>query len=145
MKAWCDRQERHHREVIEKLRSWGYYGDQADGMLADLISQNYVNEERFARAYCSGKFRIKGWGRIKIRQNLKALGISDYCIRKGLEEIDEQEYELKMQAWIDRKADDYRSLAPFSRNGKVAAFLQRKGYERELVWDRINAADRTKN
>lgn len=134
MKAWCDRQERHHREVIEKLRSWGYHGDQAQGMLAELISLNYVSEERFARAYCSGKFRIKGWGRIKIRQNLKAIGVSDYCIRKGMEEIDEEEYLTKLNEWIERKSKDYRGGTVFHRNGKIADFIQRKGYEADLLW-----------
>jgi regulatory protein len=139
MKAWCDRQERHHKEVIKKLSSWGYYGDPAQEMLADLISQNYVNEERFARAYCSGKFRIKKWGRQKIKANLKGLGISDYCMKKGLSEIDPEEYAATIQQLIKRKTRDYKGLNDFQRKGKVAGFLQRKGYESDMVWDAIRS------
>lgn len=140
MKAWCDRQERHHREVITKLSSWGYFGETAQEMLSDLISQNYVNEERFARAYCSGKFRIKNWGRQKIKANLKSMGISDYCIGKGMTEIDPEEYDRALLALIERKMKDYRTLNQFQQRGKVASFLQRRGFESDLVWDSIRSS-----
>jgi regulatory protein len=134
MKGWCDRQERCHREVVSKLNSWGYFGNQAQAMLSELISDNYVSEERFARAYCSGKFRMKFWGKQKIKANLMSKGISNHCLHLGMSEIDEAEYQQVMEKLIAQKLAEYKGLNDFQRRGKVAAFLNRKGFENEAIW-----------
>lgn len=134
MKLWCDRQERCQVEAKQKLATWGYYGHGADEIIVDLITAGYLNESRFAKAFVSGKFRIKGWGRNKIVRELKARKISAPCINDGLEEIEETEYIERTQYWIDRKSHQWRDLKPFERNGKVAAFVIGKGFESDLVW-----------
>jgi len=90
MMHYCDYQDRCHQEVRTKLLQLKVYGQDLEEVMSELISQDYLNEERYARSYARGKYRIKGWGRIKIRQALKAKRISDYSIRKGLLEIEEE-------------------------------------------------------
>ncbi|MFT6807217.1 MAG: regulatory protein [Saprospiraceae bacterium] len=87
---YCDYQDRCHQEVRTKLLQLKIYGQDLEEVMAELISTDYLNEERFATSYARGKYRIKGWGRIKIRQGLKSKRISDYSIRKGLQEIEKE-------------------------------------------------------
>ncbi len=137
LKAWCDRQERCHQEVRNKAYTWGYYYEDAEELIAELIAGNYLNEERFALAYVSGKYRIKKWGRKKIKQELQAKCISEYCINRGLTGIDEEEYISNLKHWIDRKNQQWKILGRFQRQGKIAQFCINKGFEPDLVWEMI--------
>lgn len=138
MKAYCAYQERCHKEVKEKLFKLEVYGDAADEIIITLIQENFLNEERYAEAYCSGKFRIKKWGRNKIKINLKQKGISDYCIKKGMKEIDESEYLETISYWINRLNDKYMGYSDYDKKGKIAQYLMQKGFESNLVWEQLN-------
>lgn len=131
--AWCAYQERCQQEVRTKLYEWGLWGDTVEAIIAKLISGNFINEERFARTYAGGKFRIKKWGKVKIRIELKKRKITDYCIRKGLAEIPDRDY-LKTLRELAEKKMGTKKLAVGSRQ-KVARYLIGKGYEPDLVWD----------
>jgi regulatory protein len=91
-KHYCAYQERCHSEVKEKLYSLGMNKKEVDELLSELISDNYLNEERFAILFAGGKFRIKQWGRIKIKYALKQKQVSEYCIKKALAAIYERDY-----------------------------------------------------
>ena len=86
-RKYCTYQERSQQEVRDKLYEWGLHRNEVELGIATLVSENYLNEQRFAIAYAGGKFRMKGWGRIKIKLALKQKKVSDYCIRKALDEI----------------------------------------------------------
>ena len=92
IESYCAYQERCDQEVRMKLKSWNLYSEDVDILISDLITNNFLNEERFAEAYVSGKFRIKKWGRVKIKQHLKQKNISAYSIKKAIETIDEDDY-----------------------------------------------------
>ncbi|UBM57899.1 RecX family transcriptional regulator [Marinilongibacter aquaticus] len=133
---FCAYQERTQDELRQRLKAWNVYGNEAEELIAELISQDYINEERFAKTYAGGKFRVKKWGKIKIEQALKIKGLSDYCIQQGLREIDEEEYFLVLQALLHKKLHEYRELEnPFIRKRKTADYAIRKGFESALVWD----------
>ncbi len=139
MKLWCDRQERCHSELRTKLYKEGLYGNQVEEFIAMLISENYINESRFAQAYVSGKFRIKRWGRNKITQQLNLKRVSPYCIKEGLKEIDEEEYEKTVSQLIDKKKHDYRSEKnPYLLKNKIAKYVMTRGFEGDLVWNLLN-------
>ncbi len=104
VEAYCAYQERCDFEVRKKLQDWWMPQDHIDILISDLISNNFLNEERFACAFVSGKFRIKKWGRIKIKQHLKQKRISDYSINKGMQEIDEEAYLRTIQDLIASKS-----------------------------------------
>ena len=92
IKQYCAYQERCHMEVREKLYSFGLHKNEVAEIISTLITENYLNEERFAIHFAGGKFRMKQWGKIKIKQALKQKQVSEYCIRKALKEIDNNEY-----------------------------------------------------
>jgi regulatory protein len=92
LKHYCGYQERCHNDVKEKLYNLGVRKSEHDAIMATLIEQGYLNEERFAIAFAGGKFRVNHWGRIKIKYGLKQKQVSDYCIRKALKQISEADY-----------------------------------------------------
>ena len=93
LQHYCAYQERSHSEVKYKCLELGLRGDEVDEAIAALVSENFLNEERFAIAFVGGKFRSKQWGRRKILAELKQRQVSAYCIKKGMAEIDEDDYE----------------------------------------------------
>ena len=90
MQRYCAYQDRCHSEVRTKLIELGVYGDTLEEIMAELVIERFLDEERFARSYVRGKFRLKKWGRVRIKRELKLRKISAYCQRKGLEEIEEE-------------------------------------------------------
>ncbi len=131
--SWCAYQERCQQEVRDKIYSWGLHGDEVENVISELISKNFLNEERFAKAYAGGKFRIKKWGRVKIRMELKRRKLSEYCIKKGLAEIDEDEYLKTLQKLADEKMRATKERESMKKRYKVMSFLVSKGYESDLV------------
>lgn len=134
MQKYCAYQERCHSEVRHKLLSLGIYGDDLEEIIFDLIQENFLNEERFARSYARGKFRIKQWGRNKIIKELKVRQVSEYCIRMALEEIDEEEYLQTLKKLAGKKWLEYRGMKNFERKGRLARYLASRGFESELIW-----------
>ncbi|MFN4315383.1 MAG: regulatory protein RecX [Chitinophagaceae bacterium] len=133
LKHYCAYQERCHSEVREKLFSLGVWKKDQDGIIATLIEENYLNEERFAIAYAGGKYRMKQWGRQRIRYELRQKQVSEYSIKKALAQIDETSY----LATLDELAEDrYASLKGeqyLVRRKKTQDYLMQRGYETDLV------------
>ena len=92
LQRYCAYQDRCHKEVRSKLLDLGVYGDELEAIIAELVTENFLNEERFARSYARGKFRMRQWGKKRIVRELKVRDISEYCIRKALLEIEEDVY-----------------------------------------------------
>ena len=134
IKHYCGYQERCHAEVKEKLYSFGLWKKDVEWLISELIEQDYLNEERFARLYAGGKFRMKQWGRIKIKYELKQKHISEFCIKKGLKEIDENEYRKALQKLAAAKWKTLKSEKNiFIRKSKTTSYLMKKGYESNLI------------
>lgn len=140
IKHFCAYQERCHKEVTEKLYSYGLYANQVEELLSELISENYLNEERFAIAFAGGKFRMKDWGRIKIRYELKKNLVSEYCIKKALAQIDATDYVKKAQKLIALKQNSLKAEKnPFVKKNKTKQYLLQKGYELDIILDLLSA------
>ena len=90
--SYCAYQERSQQEVRNKLYEWGLYPNEVENVIVELLLSNFINEERFALAYVSGKFKINKWGKIKIQQGLKLKGISSKMIQDSLKSIDMDDY-----------------------------------------------------
>ena len=133
LKHYCAYQERCHSEVKEKLYNLGIWKKEHDEIIAKLIEDNYLNEERFAIAFAGGRFRIKKWGRTKIKYELKHKQVSEYCIKKALKQIDEEDYLKVLGKLVKEKFASLRSDQPLTRKKKTIAYLQQKGYEYELI------------
>lgn len=133
-KQYCAYQERCHSEVKEKLYSLGMHKNEVDELLSELISENYLNEERFAIQFAGGKFRIKQWGRIKIKHALKYKQVSDYCIKKALASINETDYRNTLQKLFDQKLKTLKAEKNiFIKKRKLQDHLIQKGFETALV------------
>lgn len=114
------------------------YTEDVNILISDLITNNFLNEERFAEAFVSGKFRIKKWGKIKIKQHLKQKRISDYSINKGLSQIDEKDYLQTMKDLIDSKCRLTKFKNDWDKRAKLKRFLYGKGYETDLIISFLN-------
>jgi regulatory protein len=137
LQRYCAYQDRCHTEVRTKLLDLGVYGDTLEEIMAELITDNFLNEERFARSYVRGKFRIKQWGRVRIKQELKFKKISAYCLKKGLEEIEETEYLKTLNKLLTKKNKTLKEPDDFKRKAKLANYVIQKGYEPSIVWDML--------
>lgn len=139
LQKYCAYQERCQQEVRNKLIEYGVYGDDLESIIADLISDNFLNEERFAKVFAGGKFRIKKWGKKKIIQELKAKKISEYCIKKAIQtEITEADYLLTLSEVLNKKAKLLSESDKFKKNQKLAQYAIGRGFETELIWDCLN-------
>ncbi len=133
IEAFCAYQERCDFDVRHKLYEWKLSTEDVDALIAHLITHNFLNEERFAEAFVSGKFRIKKWGRVKIRQQLKLKKISAYSINKALTQIDEAEYIQTAKELLASKARLTKSKNNWDKLNKLKRYLASKGYETELI------------
>ena len=134
VKQYCNYQERCHAEVREKLYLFGLNIKDVEQVLSQLIQENYLNEERFAIQYAGGKFRIKQWGRVKIKYALKQKQVGEYSIKKALKEINEGDYINTLNKLADYKRKALKSEKNiFIRRKKLFDYLLQKGYERELI------------
>ena len=131
----CAYQERCQQEMRDKLYEWGLHSNDVENIIANLISDNFLNEERFAKAFAGGKFRIKKWGRVKIKIELKKRKISDYCIKKGMQEIDEDDYLKILKGVIAKKSKEIKGGKEQVRNYKIAQYVLSRGFESDLIWD----------
>ena len=138
IKQYCAYQERCRSEVNEKLYSFGLCQKDVEGCISNLIEENYLNEERFAIQFAGGRFRIKNWGRIKIKYALKQKKVSDLHIKKALGAIDDACYIQTLCKLAKEKIKTLRNEKNiFVRKKKLQDYLLMKGYESDLVKEEI--------
>ncbi|MBL1408630.1 regulatory protein RecX [Sphingobacterium faecale] len=135
--AYCAYQERSQQEVRDKLYEWGLHLENVEQIISELIATNFLNEERFANAFVLGKFRIKGWGKIKIQQHLKAKRVSPPLIKAALQQIDLDDYEQKLTTIIEKKINGDVQQLTIQDKAKLIRYLQSKGYENALIFEKI--------
>jgi regulatory protein len=119
IQSYCAYQERSHKEVKNKLYEYGLYSSEVDELISTLIVDGFLNEERFAKAFAGGKFRIKKWGRL------------------GLKEIDSSDYSKTLKSLINKKASLTAESNPFKKKNLIARYAIGKGYEAEIVWEMV--------
>jgi regulatory protein len=139
LQRYCAYQDRCHSEVRTKLLDLGVRGEALEEIMADLISDDFLNEERFAKSYTRGKFRMKQWGKIKILQGLRERRISEYCIKEGLSEIADDDYLQTISDLLDKYERLHPQLSANELKTKAAAYVLSRGFESSLVWDSVNS------
>ncbi|HSB94077.1 MAG TPA: regulatory protein RecX [Flavitalea sp.] len=134
IRHYCGYQERCHAEVKEKLYSFGLFKGDVEELIAKMIEENYLNEERFAQQFAGGKFRMNQWGRKRIEFELRQKKVSDYCIRKGLKEISDADYRKTLVKLANQKWEQLKEEQNvFTRRKKVSDYLVQKGYEYSYI------------
>jgi regulatory protein len=137
--SFCAYQERCRQEVREKLYAYELPDQEVEEILEKLETEKFLNEERFAKAFAGGKFRLKKWGRQKIRQELKMRGIPDAYIRKALVEIQDEEYIEVLNNLLEKKKSSERLKNTVEDKQKLLRYALSKGYEQDLIWEGITS------
>lgn len=137
LRKYCVYQDRCHSEVRTRLLKLKIYGDDLEDIIVDLIQDDFLNEERFAKAFVRGKYRMKSWGRYKIERALKEKRVSEYCIRKGMQEINEEEYLENLERLLRKRADVRPAANERLLNMELMKFVQSKGYQYEESKDLV--------
>lgn len=133
IRHYCGYQERSHSEVQQKLWDLGVHRSEHDVIISSLIEDDYLNEERFAKAFVGGKFRLKDWGKKKIYYALKEKKVSEYVIKQAMKEIDEEDYKKTVQEVAEKKYALLKGEQYMVRKKKTMDYLLQKGYESNLV------------
>ncbi|MEM6721705.1 MAG: regulatory protein RecX [Bacteroidota bacterium] len=138
LQQFCAYQDRCHKEVVEKLQKMHMIPQAIDVIVTELIQDNFLNEERFAKSFARGKFRIKKWGRLRIVRELKFRNISNYNIDSALKEIEETVYLTTLDELATKRANALKENNPLKRKKKIADYLLYRGWESHLVYEKIN-------
>lgn len=134
---FCAYQERSHEEVVQKLRSMKMESEEIDNIMVHLISDNFLNEERFACSFARGKHRIKHWGKIRIVNELKSKKITQTLINIALKEITPEEYATTFHTLAERHWESIRETNLMKKRKKFCDYMLRRGFESNLVYDKV--------
>ncbi|MBR9854777.1 MAG: RecX family transcriptional regulator [Algicola sp.] len=138
MERYCAYQERCHKEVTERLREMNMIPEAINQILGHLIQENFLNEERFAKAFARGKFNIKKWGANRIKNELKFRDISVYNIKSALAEIPNEDYLNTFDELARKRLDQIKETNRFKKKKKLADYLLYRGWESHLVYEKTN-------
>ena len=137
LEHYCAYQERCHQEVVNKLQELGMIPAAIDAIISSLIQNNYLNEMRFAQSFARGKFRIKKWGKNRILRELKRRNISNYNIKKGMEQISEEDYHTTFMELFEKRKKEVARLPIEKQKKKLISYLSYRGWETELIYDAL--------
>ncbi|WP_316809762.1 regulatory protein RecX [Pedobacter heparinus] len=138
---YCAYQERAQQELRDKLYEWGLWSNDVEEIISELIQTNFLNEERFTQAYVSGKFNIKHWGKVKIKQGLKLKRVPDKMISNALKAIDYNEYLKTILMLAEKKLPSITEKDPYKRKYKLVSYLLGRGFENDLIAEVLKAND----
>ncbi|MGV3527782.1 MAG: regulatory protein RecX [Flavisolibacter sp.] len=133
LRQFCAYQERSHQDVQQKLYALKVPRRDHDEIIATLIEEDYLNEQRFAEQFTGGKFRMKGWGKNKILQKLKEKNVSSFVINAAMKEIDEEDYLQNLKKDAEKKYEALKHEQHLVRKKKTINYLLQKGYEYSLI------------
>ena len=133
MASFCSRTEQYSADIHRKIKASGLSDQEADDIVARLKQENFINDERYVKAYVSDKFRLNKWGKVKIRHNLKMKGMPEELIQQGLDAIDEDKYRQALLKTMKEKARSVKKKTRFEKMGLIIRFAQNRGYEPELI------------
>lgn len=138
LEHYCAYQERCHKEVLQKLKGMFMIPEAIDAVVGHLLEHNFLNEERFAKTFVKGKFKIKKWGKRRLVQELKQKDISKYNINLAIKMIGDVEYIDTFNDLAEKKLSSIREANIWKKKKKLADYLLYRGWEPDLVYDKVN-------
>lgn len=141
---FCSFRERSPIEAHEKLKSWGLSESESTDLVDRLIELNFINEQRFANAYCHDKFEFNSWGKQKIRNGIFPYKITEKVIQYALDRIDEEKYQSRLFELGKKKWNKLLNEDPLKRKQKTVKYLVGKGYELDFIWKVIEKLESAK-
>ena len=133
MMVWCDRQDRSSFEVKQKLGDKDLDSEEIEWVMTQLQEGDYQNDARFADSFVSGHFRIKKWGKLKIRNGLKTKGVSSELAKQALASIDPDQYEEHLSSYLRSKGWKKGEDFPFKEKQRLLRSAYQRGYEPDLI------------
>ena len=140
MAQLCSRSEQCTPDIRKKITALGLENEVAEELIEKLLEENYINDERFVKAYVNDKFRINKWGKVKMRYYLKTKGLSDEIIQNGLNEIDDKKYKDVLLKTMKEKAKKVKKKNKYEKMGQIIRFAQTRGFEPEMIHRYLNLA-----
>jgi regulatory protein len=137
IEGYCSYQERCHQEIERKLNEMNLIIEAKELIILHLLEHNFLNEERFSKAYARGKFNIKKWGKQRIIRELKFRNITEYNIKSGLQEIEEDDYYKTFNELAQKKYANIKERNIYKKRKKLADYLLYRGWESALVYDKV--------
>ncbi|MDG1426005.1 MAG: regulatory protein RecX [Flavobacteriales bacterium] len=137
LKSYCAIQERCSNDIVTKMKSWRITNKNQNKILEILIQEDFINDKRYSKSFCRGKFRIKKWGKIKIVNELKRKNINPTTIISSLNEISDMDYSKELDTQFNKKKQSINTLNYYEKKKKIANYLIGKGYESNLVWEKL--------
>ncbi len=131
---YCAYQDRATSELKRKMYEWDADPKQIEEIIEEMQYEHFIDDERYARSYVSGKHRSNKWGRLMIRQGLMQKQIDQYLIEESLSTLDYQEYIATLRALLSKKANSLKNdLSYYEKKGKLIRYAASKGYEQDLI------------
>ena len=137
--TYASRCEHCESEVREKLLIWGGTSEETDEIIAYLIEERYIDNQRYANSYAKDKFRFNHWGKYKISMMLRSKDIESETIEEALDQIDEEEYLEKLQQILKDKLRSLKYSSEYEKKGKLFKFAQSRGFESSAISKVINS------
>ncbi len=132
--AYCSRQERCINDVVRKLQMWEVDPEEFGAIIERLVDEKFIDEKRFTAFYVRDKFRFNGWGKVKIRWNLKQKNVTGVAIEKAFEGIDDKEYAGKLQVLLENKHKQLKGKDRYKIKAALIRFAQSRGFEPEIIY-----------
>ena len=139
---FCAFRERSPNELFEKLQNWGLNGEETSQLVTELSKEGFVDEQRFANAFCNDKFEFNSWGKQKIKAHVYAHKLSSDAVQNALDRIDPRKYEQRLKDLAKAKWSKLENDELLKRKQKTVAYLANKGFEMDLIWNAINLLDK---
>ncbi len=139
--ALCSTAEHCTFDITEKLTRWGISANDTRSIINRLLSERFIDENRYAVAFAKDKFRFAGWGRIKIRYALQQKHIANSDITEAFSVIDEEQYLDQLASLLQEKNRTIRDDNPESRKAKLCRFAASRGFETELIFRQLKTLD----
>jgi len=131
--ALCSRQEQCSSQIMEKLDHWNISEEDSERIITVLQKEKYLDDHRYATFYTRDKFRLNGWGKVKINVMLRRKGIPESVIQESLNEIDNESYFKACAKLIAEKSATLKDKNHFTRKGKLFRHAAQRGFESELI------------
>jgi regulatory protein len=145
LEHYCAYQDRCHQEVYQKMFSFNLSAHEKEELMVYLIDNNFLNEERFAQSFVRGKHNYKKWGKVRITNELKARNISSTIIKIALKEINDSLYFEMFDDLANKHWETISENNLMKKRKKFCDYFMRKGWENELIYEKVKELERIDN
>ena len=145
LEHYCAYQDRCHQEVYQKMFSFNLSSQEKEEIMVYLIDNKFLNEERFAQSFVRGKHNYKKWGKTRITNELKARNISSTIIKIALKEINDSLYFETFDDLANKHWETISEKNLMKKRKKFCDYFMRKGWENELIYEKVKELERIDN